>query len=119
MARAHDCTAQAQVDERPCLECLSKKELLAVLLYLLAKQNYDLPSEIDNLASDSACFRCLSDKQKLQGLVNAVYVYFGETDTVEEIRESVKCLICFGDADLKAMLAQQICEFLDGLTEIV
>lgn len=116
MAQAPVCTAQGQVSTHPCLQCLSKKELLAVLLYLFASQNYNLPSEMTELAEDSACFRCLSDKQKLQGLVSKVYTYFGETATVEEIRASVKCLICYGDADLKAMLAQQVCDWITSIT---
>lgn len=107
-----DCTPSALTGVIPCLSCLSEKELLTVLVFILASaDSYSLPTDTNQLLADSACFTCLSDKQLFQALITAVANEFlRESLTVEEGAAAVKCLQCANPKQLKAALVYLLCQ---------
>lgn len=106
------CTPAGLIGDVPCLACLSEKELLMVLVAVLAiGDNYTLPTDTNKLLKDSACFTCLSDKQLFQALVRAVAnKYIGSTFTEAEGQAAIKCLRCANEKQLKAAVVYLTCE---------
>lgn len=78
----------------PCLACLSEKELLAVIVLSMAQASPLHANNVALLLSDSACFTCLSKKQRLQALAALLGNMGLGTKTVPEIRDAIKCLLC-------------------------
>jgi hypothetical protein len=115
------CTPEGLIrDSYPCFECLSESELLAVLLLSINELlgTYDLPEELSDLFADSACFTCLSDKQKLQAVVSgmAAKAYERTDKTMEEIRDEAKCMLCASPGAIKAALVLMLCNLTNGYT---
>lgn len=93
----------------PCLQCLNKSELLAVLVYVLATLNgKDVTTDLSTMMDDSACYNCLTEKQMLEGLIAslATNVIPAET-TVTQMREYVKCLTCVDPNRIRALLLNE------------
>lgn len=83
------------LNQTPCLTCLSEKELQAVLVYLLSTQtDYSLPDDLRQLMQDSVCINCFSNKEKLQAVVAALADELVTDETIPEIRDAMKCLLC-------------------------
>lgn len=106
-----NCTPSGLLDTFPCLACLSEKELLAVMVYTLSTQtDYSLPDDVPELMRDSACYACMSDKEMLQATAAMQASLFLEGKTVEEVRDTVKCLICATPKQLKAAMTLLLCQ---------
>lgn len=117
---AATCTPSALLEDYKCLACLSEKELLAVLV-LVANQligTYNLPEELDDLFSDSACFTCLSDKQKFQAIISAMstVAYERSGKTIDEVRDEIKCMLCAPPGVLKGAAVLLLCQLTNGIT---
>lgn len=112
------CTPNALLDNFPCFQCLSEKELLAVLVLALATGNgNDLSTDLDALMQNSACNACMTDKQMLEA-VTALFAnyYLTEGFTIADIRDDIKCLLCVDPKRLKAMLTYLICQLFQPVT---
>lgn len=105
------CTPADLLETYSCLQCLSEKELLAVLVLALSDNAGETVTET---LENSACYTCLSDKQKVQ----AITAIFGDTFlsryTVTEIRENIKCLLCATPAQMKAALVYLLCQYFES-----
>lgn len=113
-ARTITCTPSELLNTYPCLACLSETELKAVIVVALAANNSKTVAET---LSESACFKCLSDKQKLQAATAVIANEYLSSYTVPEIRELIKCLLC-GPADaLDAALTYLLCIQLNAQVE--
>lgn len=107
-----DCTPNTLMNIYPCMECLTEKELLAVIVYILTvKGNYDLSEDLDQLMIDSACQACLTDKQMLQ-VITAMLAYWAglQNSSMSDIRADVKCLLCAEPRKVKGLLVYLICQ---------
>ena len=106
------CTPSANLSIYSCLSCLSKDELLKLLVVILAdvaESGYTLPADTPQLLQDSACLTCLDDKKLLQYTVSALAQDVESGSTVAEIRDKIKCLLCANPRQIKAALAHLIC----------
>lgn len=109
------CTPNDILDEAPCLSCLSLHELMAVLVYLLSvlEGTYTLPAQLSALLDASACHKCTSDKQKLEG-IDAILASELTQETVEQLRDRIRCMVCLDPDSLKAAAIYLICRY--GIT---
>lgn len=108
------CTVGELQELAPCVKCLSKKELLALLVVILAVfSNYDLPDDMNQLLEDSSCFACQSDRERFNGFMSKLVDVYREDFTVEEIREEIKCLVCVDETRIKSALALLLCNFFN------
>lgn len=98
-------TPKTLIGTNPCLDCLSEKELKAILLYIFAYLN---SHTITEALTDSACFRCLSKKQRLHSLVAILADKFLEEVDVPTIITSIKCLECSSDDQIEAALLREL-----------
>lgn len=108
------CSSPSQLaNSIPCLSCLSKTELLCVMVLALGEANgYTLPGDTNRLLSDAKCVTCLSDKQMLQALTALLANGNLEGKSVTQIRASITCLACANPQQIKAALLNQICQYL-------
>lgn len=117
---ATTCTPNGLLGEYPCFSCLSQTEMLAVFI-LIANEllgTYTLPAEVDTLLEDSACFNCISDKQKFQAIIStmAQVAYARSEKSMDDIRDEIKCLLCAPPGLLKAAAVLMLCQLTDGIT---
>lgn len=106
------CTPSELIATNPCFECLSEKELLAVLVFVFVTANR---SNIAQALVDSACFTCMSKKQMLQSLVSLLANTYLSGQTIDQIKEEMKCLECASDNQLRAALLQQFCTYWESI----
>lgn len=106
------CTPSELIDTNPCFQCLSEKELLAVLVFVFVTANQ---SNIAQALVDSACFTCMSKKQMLQAVVSILANTYLSGQTIDEIKQEMKCLECASDNQLRAALLQQFCAYWQSL----
>jgi hypothetical protein len=120
MAITIDCeNPKNLVHQYPCLSCLSESELLKLMIVVLndyigtlrdSINPYDLPSELSDLMSDSACYGCLSDKQMLQAVVVMfASLTYDDTKNVQDIVDDMHCLICADPKQTKSALLRLLC----------
>lgn len=113
--RPSECSdPSAALKQYPCLQCLSEKELKAVLVLALAEAVSDTVPEI---LEASKCLTCLSPKQRLQSLVSILGGVYLSGSTVTEIREDIKCLICGSDTMIDSALLYEICKLFTSLSQ--
>ena len=111
-----DCTPAAirSIDECRCLPCLSVTKLRQILmLELLNIMGYDLsdPDDFDEVMSESACFTCLSAKQRLEAVVCLIGNFsFDEGDTISTIADQAKCLPCMKPDQVEAIIMWFLCQ---------
>ena len=104
---AYDCDPSSLLASNPCLACLSEKELLAVLVGIIATANGDTPAEV---MEASKCFTCMSKKQMLQALATILgNNLLGEGHSPQEVIDEQHCLVCATEQQLLAALLYQIC----------
>ena len=105
------------VNASPCLNCLSQKQLLAVLVFLWKYRTFERDgTTIAEISDASACWNCTSTKQKLVGMVSlwADVILGGEGDpTIDEIKEDIKCLDCASESQLLGMLLYLVCYYYE------
>lgn len=105
--QAYECTPSSLLASNPCVACLSEKEMLAVLVGILATYNEQTVAEV---MSESACFTCMSRKQMLQALVTIMgNELLGQEHTPQEVIDNMHCLVCATDQQLYAALLYQLC----------
>lgn len=107
------CTKEGFVSENPCLSCLTKTELIAVIVAALAQLNgYNLTTGVNTLMDDASCVKCLNEKQLLQAIAT-VAVEKGMTPgtTIDQIRTKIKCLLCTDPKTLKSMVPYLLCKY--------
>jgi hypothetical protein len=103
------CTPSELIGHNPCLNCLSDKELLAILMYIFAYAN---GHTVTQALTDSACFNCLGQKhQKLVALVTILADHFLRGASVPTIVNDIKCLECAPDSQITAALLSEICTY--------
>lgn len=116
MARDNHCTVEGLLGLSPCVQCLSRKELYAVLVIILADvAGYNMPDDLQDLLEDSACFRCPSDREKLQMIVSKfIHEYEENWENMDQVRDEIKCVLCIDEASLKGLLVHLLCHYIDG-----
>lgn len=72
-----------------------------------------LDVSVTDALANSACFTCLSDKQKLQSIAAILGDNYLSAYTVPEIRELIKCLLCATPGQLNGALIYLICQYLE------
>lgn len=118
MARDVQCTVDGLQAASPCVKCLSRKELLALLIVIMADQlGYDLPDDNSEILEDSACFRCQSDRERLNGFMSKLVSEYRDAYTIEELREEIKCILCWDEVAIKSALALLLCQYIDYMSE--
>ena len=101
------CTPSSLLASSPCLACLSPKELLAVMVGIVA---INTEKKVPDILKESACFTCMSKHQMLQALVTIMgNQLLGEETTPEEVVASVKCIECASEKQLLAAILYQFC----------
>lgn len=107
------CSTPSQLlSHNSCLSCLSVKELKAVILAALAS---DLDTTVTALKDDSACF-CISEKQKLQAVADLMADKFLSGQSLQDIRETIKCVTCAGESTIDAALVLALCKYITAIT---
>lgn len=103
--------------EAPCSQCYSISELKRFLMIALGWfEFYDFPEDMDRLISDSACWVCTSEKQKLEALVITMGQFVFEIDPDQAtLRELMSCTRCMSDAQVDAAIAYLWCLFWQPL----
>lgn len=102
------CTPSSMMASTPCLACLSEKEMLAVIVAILA---IAAGKTIPEVVSDSACFTCLSDKQLLQSIITYLgNDLLGETVSAQDVVDQMHCLVCAPQKQLLAALVKLLCD---------
>lgn len=107
-SRTMTCTPASLIDTNPCLNCISEKELMAVLMYAFAHANDHTVAEA---LQNGACLTCLSKKQRLAAWVTIIANELLSDMTVPEIIEAIKCLECASDTQLQASLLAEACAY--------
>lgn len=115
-----NCTVTDLVDAFPCLNCLSKTELIAVLAQSLALlDSKDLSgSDLTTLLNDSACIGCLSETQMLRAVVSVIGKWANRSMTVSAIRDDVKCLVCVDPGRVRALVVYLICVYIQNQQQV-
>lgn len=106
------CTPSELIAANPCFQCLSDKELYAVIAMAFATVNRKTISEA---LVDSACFTCMSKRQMLEALVTILANTYLSGMTIDQIKEQMKCLECASDSQLRAAALQQFCAYWEAL----
>jgi len=84
-------------------------KLLVVILADKSGSSYTLPGDTASLLEDSACWKCLTDKQILQAIISALAEDIESDSTVEEIRAKIQCLLCADPKTVKAAIGYLVC----------
>lgn len=102
------CTPSSLVASSPCLQCLSEKELWAVIVAILALgAGKTLPQAVE----DGACFNCMSRKQMLQALVTLLgNDILGESISAQTVIDQMHCLVCAPESQLMAAALKLWCD---------
>lgn len=104
---AYTCDPSSLLASSPCVSCLSEKEMLAVLVAILAMT---VDKTIPEVMEDSSCFNCMSKKQMLQALVTIFgNELLGENATAQQVIDEMHCLVCVDEHKLLAAILQLIC----------
>lgn len=100
--------------EVPCLDCLSRLELLMIAILGMAEEDgtYTMPDDTNQLIADSACYTCLSDTQLLELITLALSQGLSQLDTVATVRQKLKCLRCANPAQIKGAFTFLILKIL-------
>lgn len=109
----------------PCLQCLSEKDLLAILVYSMAQSTsgdtapeVDYSNNLKQLLVDSSCWAGLAKKQMLIALVTMNANLFVAGKTVAQLRDSIKCIQCASQKQLMGAFMLLMCaEFQVAPTE--
>ena len=105
--QAFECTPSSLLASSPCLDCLSERQMLAVILGILALNS---SQELPAMLQESACFMCMSKKQMLQALVTILGdQLLGEEATPADVLDDIKCLNCASEKQLLAAILYQTC----------
>jgi hypothetical protein len=107
-----NCVPSDWLKKYACLKCLSVTELKAVIVLALADY---LELEVSEILECSACWTCLSKSQKLQAITAVLGDTFLSDQTVDEIREKIKCLLCANPDQIDSALAYGVCALFEGL----
>lgn len=104
------CTPSELLKKYSCLQCLSQKELIALLAIILSTGTaYE--NDVPRLLRASACFGCLTDKQMLQGFTALLAdTVLPASVTVTQLREKIKCLLCADPKTVRAAVLYLICQ---------
>lgn len=106
-ALAYECNPKSLLESNPCIACLSEKEMLAVIVGILA---IGASKTVAEVMADSACFACMSKKQMLHALVTILgSEVLGAEHTPAEVVEQMHCLVCVDEHKLLAAILQLIC----------
>lgn len=86
--------------------------MLAVLVAIFASV---AGKTVNEALEESACFKCMSDKQMIQALVTIMgsYLLGDDEGAVAEVVEEYHCLTCVPDKELKATFLHLLCDFLN------
>lgn len=104
-----DCTPSSLLASNPCLACLSEKDLLAALVAITATASRTYATDLPQLMQDSACFGCLTEKQMFQALVSVFGELLLQDQTVPEVIDNMKCLLCAPRHQLLAAFLYLMC----------
>lgn len=108
--QAYDCTPSSLMASNPCTNCLSETQMIAAIVGVIAVATGETAAQV---LDESACFNCLSDKQMLQAILTKFgNELLGEEHTVPEVIDSMKCLLCAPQQQLKAALLLQLCKYI-------
>ena len=116
------CSPSELLAATPCIQCLSKKQILTVLALSLCKivnENSRADCDPATLLSDGNCFPCMSDTQLLQALLALVLNYGIDSGYVEAgtgLIDDAACLLCLSDHQLKSIILKQFCEGINNGT---
>ncbi len=102
------CEPGALLAENPCIACLSEKEMLAVIVAIMA---ITASKTIADVVSESACFTCMSRKQMLQALVTMIANdLLDERTSPQDVIDEMHCLVCATEQQLLAAIVKLYCD---------
>lgn len=103
----YDCTPSSLLASTPCLACISEKDMLAVIVGIVALNQAKTIAEV---MEESVCFRCMSRKQMLQALVTILGSnLLGEGSGAGDVIDDIRCLQCESEHNLLAAILYQFC----------
>lgn len=106
--KAFDCTPKSLMASYPCLACLSEKEMLAVIVGILA---IGVDKTVSQAMTNGACFSCLSKKQMLQALVTMLgNDILGASVSAQDVVNQMHCLVCANEKELLAAILKLYCD---------
>lgn len=108
---AIECTPSALLDKYSCLQCLSDDQLLAIIALAMAQASQTYANDVAALLADSACYTCLSEKQMLQAATAIIGNMGFPDESISEIREKIKCLLCADPRQIKAAILFLLCNY--------
>lgn len=87
---------------------------MALLVVILADLlDYDMPDDIPEILSASACFKCQSNRERMNGLMGKLISVERDGYTIDQLREEIKCVLCWDDVTLKSAITLFICEMMN------
>lgn len=104
---AYTCTPASLQAANPCLNCLSDKELLGVLVGILIQAN---DTTVKAALQKSACFTCLTRKQMKQGLVTIMNEGLGGATTLSKAVAMLSSLRNVDETRLNATALYLLCQ---------
>lgn len=111
------CTPNGVINDLTCTKCGSETQLIAVLAVTLYALNHSGDYTLINMLNDGACFKCASDKQKLEGIVNSfveLAIANGYFDDYADVLHAAECLTCTDPGIVKGVIVKAVCEFVNS-----
>lgn len=105
---AYTCTPSSLLASEPCIKCLSEKEMWAAIVAILA---LNAGKSVKDAMKDAACFNCMTDSQMLQAALTILgNNLLGETKSLTDVLNLMKCLVCTSEHQLKAAALKMFCD---------
>lgn len=104
------CTPSSLLAAYPCVDCLSESQIRAFMVGIIGAAIGKTAAE---MMRESACFTCMSDKQKLEAV--AVILgnsLLGENHSPQQIIDDYKCLLCATPDQINAALTYALCHLI-------
>lgn len=112
------CTPDGLINDLHCTKCGSESQLIAILAVTLYALNHAGDYTLINMLNDGACFKCASDKQKFEGIVNAfveLAIANGYFDDYEAVLRAAECLTCTDPGIVKGIITKGVCEYVNSV----
>ena|ERR1039457_1183664 len=105
------CSPSALKNANPCLNCLSEKELKAIIVYAL-RTSSGLTMEQTNI--NAAGYKSLSRKDMLVAFTAMITNQLVPGVSVSDLRKDVRCNGCGSDKAIEAALTYLFCAYFQA-----
>lgn len=109
-------TPAGLIGKYPCLNCVSEKELLAIIALMSYGLNHSGSTDVAAMVADAKCW-CVPDKEMLVAMANALVAIAIASDYYDDATAATVAASCLSCADphiLKAIIAKATAEYIDG-----